>query len=58
MTDRQTDAWGENNMSPNPKWGRHNNYKGIDPLALIFVYQKHLININIYAKYEKIPKII
>ena len=24
VTDRRTDAWGKNNMSPNPEVGRHN----------------------------------
>ena len=31
--------------------------KGSKPQTLIFVYQPHLININVYAKFEKIPEI-
>ena len=27
VTDRQTDTQGKNNMSPNPKGGRHNEIK-------------------------------
>ena len=31
------------------------NYNSIDPLTLLFLKQQHLMNMNIHAKYVKIP---
>ena len=35
-----------------------NNFKGVNLKALIFIWQQHLININFYNMYLKIPEII